>query len=92
MKKQDQEIAAGEFQAPTQVLGTIIDPNIRINQILGLHPDETPPPPPRVVPTPIRTTIVVVQSNGNTSSPTPSSPTNPTGGSSPTSDTFLRKR
>jgi hypothetical protein len=51
--KQNQEIALGEFQAPTVVIGNVPDPNITINNIQGSHvyqPRPTPPPPPPPVP------------------------------------------
>jgi hypothetical protein len=35
--KQDQEIAAGAYQVPTEVVENNIDPNIRINEIQSLH-------------------------------------------------------
>jgi len=51
--KQNQEITLGEFKAPTVVVGGVPDPNIRINQIQGLHVNATPtPPPPASTPRP----------------------------------------
>jgi hypothetical protein len=42
IRKQEKEIAQGQLTVPTGVIGNIVDPNIRINQVQGLAANVTP--------------------------------------------------
>jgi hypothetical protein len=72
--KQEKEIADGQLTMPTGIIGNIVDPNTRINQIQGLHANSTPvlgTPTPQPTPRPTPRRRRIIQPNNG----------NPTGGS-----------